>query len=85
MANKIDDGGPAFPYTVVTEDKTYGVRKELICPGMSLRAWLAGMALQGMLEQGFLPNESKVDPQDENCFTKAACVMADNLIAQLKK
>lgn len=41
MANKIDDGGPAFPWhqTVDNQDNL----------GMSLRDWFAGMALCGIL------------------------------------
>lgn len=38
--SKIDNGGPAFPHTEA------GVPPE---PGMSLRDWLAGMALQAIV------------------------------------
>ena len=36
------DGGPAFP-----RESRYGA--EFSCDGMSLRDWLVGMALQGLL------------------------------------
>lgn len=39
---KIEDGGPAFPFEY---DGALGHCAE---PGMSLRDWFAGMAMQGM-------------------------------------
>lgn len=45
---KIDDGGPAFPYT---EDKTHigmGIKQN---NGMTLRDYFAGQALMGMMEK----------------------------------
>lgn len=44
MANKINDGGPAFPQT---NDSWQG--PHAVPEGMSLRDWFAGMAIQGML------------------------------------
>jgi len=41
-----NDGGPAFPGAHYTPD---GILELLPGGGMSLRDWLAGMALQGML------------------------------------
>ena len=38
------DGGPAFPVTTVTR---YGDEHQ--CPGMSLRDWFAGQALNGIM------------------------------------
>lgn len=42
--DKINDGGPAFPY-----DNWEGDGQPDCNPGMSLRDWFAGMALQGYL------------------------------------
>jgi len=43
-------GGPAFPQTIEFADKS-----AIIQPGMTLRDWFAGKALEGMLsgESGF--------------------------------
>mgnify|MGYP001499131020 CR=1 FL=1 len=44
MADKINDGGPAFPLP-----KELYEHSEISPYGMSLRDWFAGMAIQGML------------------------------------
>jgi hypothetical protein len=44
MSNK-PDGGPAFP-----RSDELGLHRAI--PGMSLRDWFAGMAMQGMLADG---------------------------------
>jgi hypothetical protein len=46
MSNRIKDGGPAFPRAPIGEDceRPYGQQE-----GMSLRDWIAGQALTGML------------------------------------
>lgn len=41
MTDKINDGGPAFPMPYTTADNGP--------PGMSLRDWFAGMAMQGAI------------------------------------
>lgn len=40
-----DDGGPAFPFAEATTDFS-------VSPGMTLRDWFAGMAMQGLLASG---------------------------------
>jgi hypothetical protein len=40
----IDDGGTAFPHTTVNNMGGF-----VLQPGMSLRDWFAGQALQGMI------------------------------------
>jgi hypothetical protein len=42
-----NDGGPAFPGEYFDEESS-----SCLTPGMSLRDWFAGMALQGMLASG---------------------------------
>lgn len=54
MANKINDGGPAFPVPIAAtsnanhEPMIYDSMDRCLA-GMSLRDWFAGMAIQGML------------------------------------
>jgi hypothetical protein len=43
MSKELDDGGPAFPCEGGEQSGLYAD------PGMSLRDWFAGMALQGHL------------------------------------
>lgn len=78
MADMKDDGGPAFPhYREVYshhDDAGKEVRIPVVHPGMSLRQWYAGLAMQGLLANG------------QPCFVeKDAITRADALIAQLKK
>lgn len=40
MGERIETGGPAFPADSFAAQH---------CPGMSLRAWLAGLAMNGLL------------------------------------
>ena len=49
MTTSIDDGGPAFPFPGIPTDGTDIPWMVPPHPGMSLRDWFAGMALQGML------------------------------------
>lgn len=54
---------------------------------MYLRDWLAGMALQGMLCNGFQPNqvrENRSNPLDFN-YARAAVEMADAVLRELRK
>ena len=50
-----DDGGSAFPFAEATTDFS-------VSPGMTLRDWFAGQALQGLLASGhFTEPENGVD------------------------
>lgn len=52
MSNSIDDGGPAFPGEQGhTPDGTWNQTWE---PGMTLRDWFAGQALNGLISNGDL-------------------------------
>ena len=56
-----DDGGPAFPEPCTQE---WRGKEFQFTPGMSLRDWFAGMAMQGMLAsevggEGLCPNMKK--------------------------
>jgi hypothetical protein len=48
MADKRNDGGPAFPCEQ-TRDEMHGDWNQTFCPGMSLRDWFAGQALAGLV------------------------------------
>lgn len=71
MSNKTkhQDGGPAFP-VLSYEYKAH--------PGMTLRDWFAGMALQGMLG-GSAPDIDWPDPEvaAEKCFAYADAMLAE--------
>lgn len=84
--NKHNDGGPAFPgrcpdkelrQALIEQRHLNGLglleieKLTAFCPGMSLRDWFAGMALQGMLANGFMPNQD---------YTRAAFKLADNAL-----
>lgn len=75
---KPHDGGPAFPGLQFTEGhgcaKIPGCREEHD-PGMSLRAWLAGMAMQGLLAS----NRCSVDT-----LGVLAVVAADSVLGALE-
>ena len=68
MSSKSKDGGPAFP--ALTVDSGLGFPVQAGTQGMSVRTWLAGQALAGMLANATLmaatteiANEDKTDPE----------------------
>jgi hypothetical protein len=73
VSQQIDDGGPAFPVAYHPEGNSADQ------PGMSLRAWLAGQALAGLMV--------RYDEHPHNLVQCAelACSAADAVIAQLKR
>jgi hypothetical protein len=71
---KVNDGGPAFPFTPHGQQCIDGKWDQSYDPGdsgMSLRDWFAGMALQGELaSQGEYCNYSNhSDMKDITCWT----------------
>lgn len=48
--NRVKDGGPAFPASVLHDE--YGVSETVAEGGMSLRDYFAGQALAGLLASG---------------------------------
>jgi hypothetical protein len=73
--NTINDGGPAFP---VPDSHYPNGQVQYGCNGMSLRAYFAGQALNGMLS----------DPNCAEGYASAAihaAAYADALIAELNK
>ena len=70
-----NDGGPAFPM--------YSEVGNLHSEGMSLRDYFAAAALQGMLCNGFRPDE--VWANSNSSYSKAAYVLADRMLREREK
>jgi hypothetical protein len=77
----INDGGSAFPATWYDRDSMGEIAIRGTEPGMSLRAWLAGMALCGMHARDAF-DEGQAEPAQR---ARLACIDADALIAELEK
>lgn len=80
---KADDGGPMFPLVMPASGGGKCV------PGISVRMWLAGQALSGMLANSentkqFLAISDDTDRNEEQLPAKNALVYADTLIAKGK-
>lgn len=71
-----DDGGPAFPQTILSDEG--GSPVEMFA-GLSIRDWFAGMAMQGLLAN---PNRCG-DPMTH--YVQAAYRLADLLLAERAK
>lgn len=77
-AQPIDDGGPAFP----VPEMHIGRDTKQSCdkPGMSLRDWFAGMAMQGFFagrnNGGFIPNQFIADNLAPDCYGYADAMLA---------
>jgi hypothetical protein len=71
----MNDGGPAFP--VVCNDLS---KYQLVEPGMSLRDWFAGMAMQAFLSE-YGSDEKEEDQQIAEVVYK----LADAMIAERNK
>lgn len=72
MNTPINDGGPEFPQ----ENRINGLGGyELGHPGMTLRDYFAGQALQGMIGSCVTDNACKT-------LIPACWIIADNMIAQ---
>lgn len=93
--SKIKDGGPAFPTQPEPfldgpqgrqPASAWGIEGN---PGMSLRAWLAGLAMQGFAANASLPEvlESKCHDDEVSSRSVAKCSIrwADALISELEK
>ena len=75
--NKINDGGPAFPADMQRRDPLTNEWSDLPPQGMSLREWLAGMALQGLLACSDVEGSA-------NDLAKDAIAYADELLDELE-
>lgn len=78
-----DNGGPAFPSSEVNDHN--GDIVTYADPGMTVRDWFAGKAVQGMLA-GALADGSAFDAQkDPEIFAHMAGLMADAMLAERAK
>jgi hypothetical protein len=80
---KVNDGGQAFPRSYAYMNPEAGTAELKSIPGMSLRAWFAGMAMQGMLaSRATISVQYKLDKE---WTASEAVAYADALIAELEK
>lgn len=80
-----NEGGMAFPVPLAYNPNTGAASSTgeyWDGNGMSLRQWYAGMAMQGMLTNGFQPNMVKQTDPAAFDYAKAAFEMADAMIAE---
>lgn len=72
MSAPINDGGPAFPHFKFSENG-----KVEICPqgGMTLRDYLAGQAMQGLIASGKLPEDTTSNSLAEFSYSNADAML----------
>ena len=73
-----DDGGPAFPRL----GEEFGDRR-YETPGMSIRDWFAGMALQGLLSNG-IPHPSDLTGHGVERLARTAYGYAEAMLTARK-
>jgi len=78
-----DDGGQAFPTEFYETEHGDRVQTFAGSPGMTLRDWFAGQAINGMLANGLGPNSQWTD--DPPSAARWAYEIADAMIAERKK
>ena len=71
----------AFPYA--TNDPLSGLIT--VNPGMSIRTWLAGIAMQGLLANRGEMAQSNNWPEFKKAFAKDAVQLADALLTELNE
>jgi hypothetical protein len=78
---KLNDGGNAFPIPCNSETCDH-----LHCQGMSLRAWLAGMAMQGFIANPYWAEQyDGTEKGGLESLARACVVNADAILAELEK
>ena len=90
MNEKAKDGGPAFAYQEFIDPSVIGgPQRQRTVPGMSLRAYIATAALQGLLAgrhtsdvHGIRHDAYSADAPE---WAKQSVVYADALLAELAK
>jgi len=75
-----NDGGPAYPHEKVTNRTGPVITKWKNYPGMSLRDWFAGMALQGMMSDSRFREELKAIGVAKYSYT-----IADDMLQEREK
>ena len=80
-----DTSGPAFPYIETRHhhhvDSNDVTTERVSYPGMTLRQWYAGMALQGILCNGADPSNEPT-PEDTALVSTWAYKFADAMLQQ---
>lgn len=74
---KIDPNSPAFPH----DNQELGSSHRIAHPGMTVRTWLAGKAMEGMCR---VITDSGHEPHYGTVALRA-CAMADEMIARLNE
>lgn len=77
-----DDGGPAFPFDYKTTDPNYPDQVETH-PGMSLRDYYAGKAMEGLVALSSV--EMLIDGSIQGIVAGAAYELADAMIEARKR
>lgn len=62
------------------DERAFPVLTDTSKPGMALRDYFSAHALQGMLSNGYMPNQAAVDLQSKDAFTRAAYNLADAML-----
>ena len=84
MSDIIKDGGPAFPSIYTSKDES-GNLKTTINSGMSMRAWLAGLAMQTTIQKLTLADLQKHSADGcADMTAEAAIGFADAMISKLE-
>lgn len=79
-----DYGGPAFPCE--QHECSDGSWNQTFFPGMTLRHWFAGRALQGILAAWYQTKDGKVIDDDKaGSFARWSYIMADAMIKEGQK
>jgi hypothetical protein len=85
MSTPINDGGPAFPCAKKAETMG-GTLFFTASPGMTLRAWLAGQAMAGLLADHKYHSDERADGETgQQKVARLAVEHADCLIAALNQ
>lgn len=78
-ADPVSDGGPAFPQAIAFNRNGEAVYSGMYFqegPGMSLRDWFAGMALQGIMNNTNAFANMSDKAVAENCWKAADAMLA---------
>lgn len=76
----MNDGGPAFP-ALISADPKY----TCVAPGMSLRDWFAGQALQGLLAAVKRRDATVTEEEMARIFSEVSYKFAAAMLAERAK
>lgn len=84
MADKIEDGGPAFSGGLFEPQHGGSNDREPMNPGMSLRDWFAGQALAGLMAHPFEDGGDFLHDAGPDAAAYQSYRMADAMLAARK-